>query len=171
MLSEIADHIQPGLKVLFVGFNPSLRSGETGHHYANPRNRFWTILYRSGLTERLYHAAEDQDLLALGYGFTNIVSRPTRTAAEISTAEYAEGRIKLLHKITLSQPQVVCFVGKGVYKAFSGKDAVWGYQAEPIVEGTLVFVAPSSSGLVRMKLEEVIDIYRRLAIGLTRPDR
>ncbi|MCG7408899.1 mismatch-specific DNA-glycosylase [Paenibacillus sp. ACRRX] len=171
MLAAIPDHIQQGLKVLFVGFNPSLRSGETGHHYANPRNRFWTILYRSGLTDRLYHADEDQDLIALGYGFTNIVSRPTRTAAEISTEEYAAGRINLLRKITLYRPQVVCFVGKGVYHAFSSKDAVWGYQSEPIVEGTAAFVAPSSSGLVRMKLEEIVDIYRQLAVGLALPKR
>ena len=43
-MEPIPDHIKENLKVLFVGFNPSIRSSETGHHYANPTNRFWTIL-------------------------------------------------------------------------------------------------------------------------------
>ena len=73
----VPDYLRPGLKILFVGFNPSLRSAEVGHHYANPNNRFWTIIYRAGLTTRKYLPQEDHRLLELGYGFTNIVERPT----------------------------------------------------------------------------------------------
>lgn len=39
----------------------------------------------------------------------------------------------------------------------------WGFQDEPVVEGVRDFVAPSSSGLVRMKLEEIVSIYAQLA--------
>lgn len=77
-MDEIPDHLDHGLQIVFIGFNPSIRSGEVGHHYANPRNNFWRILHQSGLTPRLYDASEDGDLLKLGYGFTNIVARPTR---------------------------------------------------------------------------------------------
>jgi TDG/mug DNA glycosylase family protein len=94
-MQPIPDHLAYDLDILFVGFNPSLKSSETGHHYANPHNRFWKILYQSGLTPRLYKAEEDGDLLRLGYGLTNIVERPTRSAAEISKEEYAEGKEKL----------------------------------------------------------------------------
>lgn len=163
-MNPIPDHLAWGLDVLFVGFNPSPRSGETGHHYANPRNRFWTILYRAGLTPRLYRAEEDGELLKLGYGFTNIVARLTPTAADITAAEYAEGRQLLRRKIETYRPQTVCFVGKGVYEAYSGRRGVgWGFQEEQVVEGVRDFVAPSSSGLVRMKLEEIVDIYAQLA--------
>lgn len=163
-MNPIPDHLAWGLDVLFVGFNPSPRSGETGHHYANPRNRFWTILYRAGLTPRLYRAEEDGELLKLGYGFTNIVARPTPTAADITAAEYAEGRQLLRRKIETYRPQIVCFVGKGVYEAYSGRRGVgWGFQEEPVVEGVRDFVAPSSSGLVRMKLEEIVGVYAQLA--------
>ncbi|UHA75087.1 mismatch-specific DNA-glycosylase [Paenibacillus sp. 481] len=162
-LFEIPDHIAPQLRILFVGYNPSLKSGQTGHHYANPRNRFWTIIHQAGLTPRRYHAEEDSELLKLGYGFTNIVARPTRTAAEITRDEYAEGREQLRAKIERFRPQYVCFVGKGVYEAYSGrKDAVWGIQPESIVAGVRDFVAPSSSGLVRMPLAEIVSIYRGL---------
>lgn len=162
-MPNIPDHIAPGLRILFVGFNPSIRSGETGHHYANPRNRFWTILHQAGLTPRLYKADEDGSLLELGYGFTNIVARPTGTAAEITANEYAEGREALRRKIEKYRPRIVCFVGKGVYEAYSGRrDVAWGFQAEPVVPGVREFVAPSSSGLVRMKLDEIVRLYLQL---------
>lgn len=162
-MEAIPDHIRKGLDILFVGYNPSIRSGQSGHHYANPNNRFWNILFQSGLTTRKYKPEEDASLLNLGYGFTNIVARPTRTAAEISKEEYEEGRTILKEKIECYRPKVVCFVGKGVYEQYSGKkQRTWGLQSDSVVPGIHEFVAPSSSGLVRMKLEEVVDIYRKI---------
>ncbi|OCA85018.1 mismatch-specific DNA-glycosylase [Pseudobacillus wudalianchiensis] len=162
-MEPIRDHLREDLDILFVGFNPSLRSGETGHHFANPHNRFWTILHRAGLTERKYSSEEDASLLNIGYGLTNIVARPTRNAEEITKEEYDEGRERLKKKISLYKPRIVCFVGKGVYQQYSGRKKVpWGMQAESIVPGVLDFVAPSSSGLVRMKIDEIIAIYKEL---------
>ncbi|WP_379144046.1 mismatch-specific DNA-glycosylase [Paenibacillus sp. sgz500992] len=164
-MEEVTDHLDHGLQIVFIGFNPSLRSGEQGHHYANPRNNFWRILEQSGLTPRLYDASEDGELLKLGYGFTNIVVRPTRGAEDITREEYTEGRELLRAKLKLYRPEVACFVGKGVYTEFSRKPkADWGFQEhiEPVVDGVREFVAPSSSGLVRMPLPEIVAIYRRL---------
>lgn len=159
----VPDHLRPGLRIVFTGFNPSLRSAETGHHYANPNNRFWTILFRSGLTSRLYCPEEDQDLLELGYGFSNIVARPSRAAAEITREEYRQGRVLLQAKIEKYRPRIVCFVGKGVYQEYSGqREAEWGLQSRSIISGVKDFVAPSSSGLVRMSLDEVTVIYKEL---------
>ncbi|WP_438498197.1 mismatch-specific DNA-glycosylase [Paenibacillus sp. IHBB 3054] len=164
-MEEVPDHLDHGLQIVFIGFNPSLRSGELGHHYANPRNNFWRILEQSGLTPRLYDASEDGELLKLGYGFTNIVARPTRGAEDITREEYAEGRELLRAKLALYRPEVACFVGKGVYTEFSRKPkADWGFQEhiELVVDGVREFVAPSSSGLVRMPMPEIVGIYRRL---------
>jgi TDG/mug DNA glycosylase family protein len=159
-IKPISDHLKEQLNILFVGYNPSIRSGETGHHYANPNNRFYRILVQAGLTPRLYKPQEDQDLLELGYGFTNIVARPSLTAAEITPEEYRQGRIILREKIQNMRPRVVCFVGKGVYEQYSGRRGMaWGSQPEPIVPGVVEYVCPSSSGLVRMKLEEMVAIY------------
>lgn len=162
-MNPVDDHLAENLKVLFVGFNPSIRSSELGHHYANPNNRFWKILYEAGLTERKYEAAEDAQLLEIGYGFTNIVERPTKAADEITKDEYREGREVLKQKIEMYRPKVVCFVGKGVYQEYSGrKSAPWGKQVDETVPGVIDFVAPSSSGLVRMKINEIVEIYRQL---------
>lgn len=162
-MEQIPDHLKEDLKVLFIGFNPSIRSGETGHHYANPTNRFWTIMHQSGLTERKYSAEEDHKLLDLGYGLTNISARPTKNAAEITKEEYEAGRKELNRKIRMYKPKIACFVGKGVYEQFSRKKNIaWGVQNSSVVPGTLDFVAPSSSGLVRMKTAEIAAIYREL---------
>ncbi len=166
-MPEIEDHLDYGLSVLFIGFNPSLRSGETGHHYANPRNNFWRILEDSKLTSRRYSPTEDRDLLKLGFGFTNIVSRPTRGVEDIDREEYREGRKILRAKLTEYLPKVACYVGKGVYTEFTGrKQANWGFQPESAVDGVIDFVAPSSSGLVRMPMREIIGIYTELRFYL-----
>jgi len=166
-MEPIPDHLREGLKILFVGYNPSIRSSETGHHYANPNNRFWTILYQAGITPRKFKPEEDKSLLSMGFGFTNIVARPTKTAAEITKEEYERGKIILKDKIMHYRPKVVCFVGKGVYEQYSGKRQVsWGIQPEPVVSEVHEFVAPSSSGLVRMKIEEVVGIYKGILMLL-----
>ena len=160
---EIPDSIAPGLSILFIGYNPSLRSGELGHHYAGRGNRFWKLLHDAGLTPRLYKPDEDCTLLALGYGFTNIVSRPTRRADEITRAEYAAGRVELRKKVESYRPRVCCFVGKGVYEQYAGcRQTDWGVQAEQAVPGVIDFVAPSSSGLVRMPYADILAIYKQL---------
>lgn len=162
-MHPIPDHLDYGLAILFIGYNPSVRSGETGHHYANPNNRFWNIICQAGLTPRKYKPEEDGELLKLGYGFTNIVARPTRTAAEIMKEEYKEGRLRLMRTIGQYRPKVACFVGKGVYEQYSGsKEIEWGAQRRPLVPDVVEFVAPSSSGLVRMPVEEITDIFRGL---------
>ncbi|MGE7878919.1 G/U mismatch-specific DNA glycosylase [Peribacillus muralis] len=166
-MEEIDDHLRKNLDILFVGFNPSIRSGETGHHYANPTNRFWKILYESGLTPRKFHPHEDLTLLDLGYGFTNIVSRPTKGADDITKEEYIDGRKQLKSKIEKYKPKLVCFVGKGVYQQYrQSRNIAWGLQENPQSNASMEFVAPSSSGLVRMKIEEIIEIYRELPILL-----
>ncbi|WP_172844415.1 mismatch-specific DNA-glycosylase [Tumebacillus algifaecis] len=165
----IPDSIKKGLRILFIGYNPSLTSGEIGHNYAGRGNRFWRLLHDAGLTPRLIKPAEDRDLLEIGYGFTNIVARSTRRADEITRQEYAEGRVRLRELISEHTPMVACFVGKGVYEEYNGHRSIpWGVQPESAVPGVIDFVAPSSSGLVRMKYEDILEIYRELSVLVNR---
>jgi TDG/mug DNA glycosylase family protein len=106
-------------------------------------------------------------LLDLGYGFTNIVSRPTKGADDITKEEYIKGRKQLKRKIKKYKPKLVCFVGKGVYQEYRQLRKIsWGLQEEPTSNETMEFVAPSSSGLVRMPINEIIEIYSELPILL-----
>ncbi|MRH44091.1 G/U mismatch-specific DNA glycosylase [Aquibacillus halophilus] len=162
MLTPIPDHLRKNLSILFVGFNPSICSSETGHHFANPNNRFWKILHEANLTPRKLLPEEDRQLLEFGYGLTNIVSRPTKEAAEITKVEYEQGRKLLFKKISFYKPKLICFVGKGVYQEFSKQKKVnWGLQENSVTDA-FEFVAPSSSGLVRMKQNEIVEIYSRI---------
>jgi double-stranded uracil-DNA glycosylase len=164
-MQPLPDHLRKDLDIVFIGFNPSLKSGEVGHNYANRSNRFWKILHLSGLTPRQYAPEEDSSLLKLGYGLTNIVERPTKEAADITKEEYEEGRGILNQKLQNYSPHIACYVGKGVYQQFSQKRKIsWGVQEESLVGGVIDFVAPSSSGLVRMKIDEIVDIYKELAL-------
>lgn len=170
----ITERLRPNLRILFIGFNPSLTSHERGFNYAGKNNRFYRVLYASGLTTRLYAPEESPTLLDnYGYGFTNIVARPTKRADELTAAEYAQGREILREKLIHYQPHIACYVGKGVYQQFSRRHTgvPWGFQADDVLRGVRDFVAPSTSGLVRMSLAEQTLIYQQLAANASDPRR
>ena len=104
--------IGPGLKVLFCGINPGLYSAATGFHFARPGNRFWPALHAAGFTPRLFHPSENERLLELGYGLTNLVNRATAAADELSPAELVAGGEILAAKVRRFRPGVVAFVGR-----------------------------------------------------------
>ena len=150
-MNPVPDIIDHNLKILFIGFNPGLRSAQTGHHFAGPSNRFWRLLYESGFTKHKLTPEEDGQLLQYGFGITNIVSRPTRAATEITKDEYTSGTGILEQKLKTYRPQIACYVGIGVYRRFARQqDIQCGLQAVNIVPGVLDFVVSSPSGLNRI---------------------
>ncbi|WP_306307184.1 mismatch-specific DNA-glycosylase [Alicyclobacillus acidiphilus] len=161
-----------GMQLLFVGFNPSPKSAETGWNYAGPNNRFYRILLHAGLTRRLFHPSEGRTLLAeYGYGFTNLVKRPTRLASEVTREEYVEGAKRLGEVLNRYEPDMVCFVGKGVYLPFASvfhlpRKVDWGFLQTEHSFPARLFVGPGTSGLVRMKFDDQVAIYRELATAL-----
>jgi TDG/mug DNA glycosylase family protein len=144
---ELGAIVGPGLRVLFVGINPSLRSAEVGHHFARPGNRFWPTLHTAGFTPRRLRPDEDLELPSFGIGVTNIAFRPTRAAAELSAEELREGAAELERTVAEHRPRVVAIVGVTAYRtAFSRPRAEWGLQPERIGERP-VWVLPNPSGL------------------------
>src|SRR3984893_9393643 len=87
------------LRVLFCGINPSLYSAATGWHFARPGNRFWPALHQSGFTGRQLRPDEQDQLLTLGLGITNVVARATARADELDAAELREGGRTLITKV------------------------------------------------------------------------
>lgn len=159
----VPDLLGPGLELLFVGFNPSPRSAESGHHYAGPGNQFWRLLFAAGLVPRPLAPADGGELPALGVGSTNLVARPTRGADDLTRAELRAGTPRLAALVDRYGPRVVAYTGKGVYLAASGRSrASWGPQ-EASLFGARDVVLPSPSGRVRMTFEEKLPHYRRLA--------
>src|SRR4051812_11547667 len=89
--TTIPDVIVPDLRVLFCGINPGLYTAAVGYHFGRPGNRFWPTLHATGFTPRLFAPSEQHELLALGYGITNVVDRASATAEELTQEEIIEG--------------------------------------------------------------------------------
>lgn len=159
----LRDVVAPRLKVLFVGINPGLYSGWSGHHFARPGNRFWRALHAAGFTARVLHPSEQRELLRDGYGVTNLVNRATATADALAPAEFVAGRQHLAAKVRRYRPRIVAFLGMGAYcHAFALKTTRPGRQGQRF-EGAKVWVLPNPSGLnANYQLPALIKLFRQL---------
>jgi double-stranded uracil-DNA glycosylase len=120
-VSEVTllDLLRPGLKIVFVGINPSLFSAQRGHYFARTTNRFWPCLSRSVLSLEARQALgvdilkpeHDRVLPDYGFGFTDLVKRPTARADQLDPAELAAGVVDLAAKLEREQPRIACFHG------------------------------------------------------------
>ncbi len=138
--------VAPGLRVVFCGINPGLYTAWAGHHFARPGNRFWPALHRSGFTPRQLAPAEQDELLALGLGITNVVARATATAAELGRDELRAGGRDLVAFVGRWEPAYLAVLGVTAYRtAFDAPGAAVGPQ--PGLGGTRVWVLPNPSGL------------------------
>src|SRR5688500_5639957 len=102
---QLPDILAPNLDVLFCGINPSLYSAAVGHHFARPGNRFWPALHRSGFTPRQFSPFEDDTLLDLKLGLTNIAPRASARADELGTTELLAGAKLLERKLHKYKPR------------------------------------------------------------------
>lgn len=152
--------------MLFVGINPGIRSATVGHHFAGYSNRFWKLLYESGLLPEPIGAADDERLPDWGYGITNLVPRPTPGIDTLAREEYRAGLIVLRRKVRRWQPDLVALVGATLYRAISGRRLAtptpMGLQEERF-EGAQLFVLPNPSGRnANFSYEEMLAAFRGL---------
>jgi len=134
-------------RILFVGINPSLTSARVGHHFAGPGNPFYRLLHAAGLVPDALTFVDDVRLPELGLALTNIATRATREASELTADDYARGRKRLARTIAQIQPSVVAFVGGTAYRQFFGPSAGPGPGPKPERIGdAAVFVVPNPSG-------------------------
>ena len=150
----LADSVGPGMRLLVCGVNPSLYSADAGVGYARPGNRFWPAALSAGA------AVVDRDpvaALAGGLGMTDFAKRATRTAAEVSRAEYEAGFARVTRLVGWLDPGAVCFVGLSGWRTVVDRHAVAGVQPGTI-GGRAAYVMPSTSGLnARTSLAELAD--------------
>ncbi|KAL1857485.1 uracil DNA N-glycosylase Thp1 [Diaporthe australafricana] len=117
-LPPLPDALAPNLLALFCGLNPGVRTAQTGHAYNHPSNLFWKLMHSSGVLPVRCAATEDRTLPArFRLGLTNIVSRPSRSGAELSRAEMDAGVGALEAKVRRWRPEVVCVVGKSIWES------------------------------------------------------
>jgi TDG/mug DNA glycosylase family protein len=162
------DILRPGLRVVFVGYNPSLPAWRTGHYYANPGNRFYRLLFESGLTPRLLTPIEDRTLLEFGIGATDLLADPSALASDIPSHRYRAAASALLAKLEAVAPLAVCFNGLGAFRhCFGRKPGRIGLQPGLVIGSSAVFAVPSTSGLVNGRSAERLAAFRDLAEWLS----
>lgn len=159
----LPDVIAPDLDVVFCGINPGLYTAAVGHHFGRPGNRFWPALHASGFTPRLLSPYEEQEILGLGFGITNLVARATAAADELSPEELAAGGKILAAKIKRYRPRFVAVLGIGAYRVALGRPrAALGLQAESL-GATKLWVLPSPSGLnAHYQAHDLAKMFREL---------
>lgn len=113
---RLPDYIEPGLRVLFVGINPGLRSAALGHHFAGHSNRFWNLLFESRLVTEPLTYREDHRMLEWELGLTNIIQRPSAGIDVLRPREYATGKKRLLGTVVRYRPQIVALLGVTIYR-------------------------------------------------------
>ena len=140
----LADTVGPGMRLLVCGVNPSWYSADAGVGYARPGNRFWPAAMAAGIV------TVDRDpvaaLVGHGVGMTDFVKRPSRTAAEVTGAEYRRGFERVERLVAWLRPGAVLFTGLSGWRDVVNPKAVAGVQPEAI-GGRPAYVMPSTSGL------------------------
>ncbi len=164
----LPDVARAGLDVLFTGINPGLYTVWAGHHFARPGNRFWPALHRSGFTSRLLTPAEQDELLDLGLGITNVAPRATARADELTAAELLAGGRELRVKVLRLRPRWLAVCGVTAYRtAFQQPRAGVGRQ-DLVLGGTRVWVLPNPSGLnAHYSAQALAEEFTRLREAVT----
>ena len=180
---RLQDRIRPGLRVLFVGINPGVRSAMTGHHFAGYSNRFWKLLYESGLVPEPMTFEHDDRLPQFGFGMTNLIARPSPGIDDLLRSEYVDGWKALAAKIRRYRPEIVALVGVTLYRAIEPLIAAdgerparsaamrLGLQATTIHDAQ-VFVLPNPSGRnANFSYAEMLAAFRLLRRRISGPPR
>lgn len=158
MHQQLRDYLRPGLKVVFVGFNPGKRSCLVGHYYAGKGNQFWDLLFESELVQEKLTYEDDHRLPKFGVGLTDVVKRCTSLASDLRADDYRQGVPRLLSRLREKAPRVraIAFNGIGAYRNFGklagerfrSRPIQWGLQPETLtLAGASIFVLPCTSAL------------------------
>ncbi|MDT5019702.1 MAG: double-stranded uracil-DNA glycosylase [Mycobacterium sp.] len=165
------DILTEGLDVVFCGLNYAASAVQDGYHFSHRNNRFWPVLHLAGFTEVRLQPADQRRLLDYGCGVTAVVRRPTRSASEVSPAEFRCARPEFEAKIHRYAPRMVAFLGKRALACMVGaSDVDWG-RYSPGFAGTGAWVVPNPSGLnIGFSLDQLVDSYSALRQALSTPE-
>lgn len=171
-MDTLPDYLAPGLRLLSVGINPSLRAVREGFYFPNPQNRFWPALNASGLLAAPVTpgpAAMNLILARDRIGFTDLCKTASSMAHHLRAADYRAGAKHLAVVVADCRPPLLWFHGATAYRAFCrhvlAQQAVIAPGLQPqTFAGARIFVSPNPSPAnARYSLAQLIDSYRQLA--------
>lgn len=139
----LPDVLAPGLKVVFCGTAVGRASAKRGAYYAGPGNRFWSVLYRVGLTPRLFEPQEFPHLLDFEIGLTDLAKHTSGADTSLGSSDFGVAAFE--RRIARCAPKVLAFNGKKAAQTFYGRSVSYGRQTDGVAD-TTTFVLPSTSG-------------------------
>lgn len=146
-MSVLPDVLRPGLEVVFCGTAAGRASARAGAYYAGPGNRFWEILFETGLTPRRLEPHEFREAADYGIGLTDAVKTASGPDASLPARAFDPDRLRRL--VLEFEPSALAFNGKRSARSFLDSTNV-GYGRQPgRLGGSAVFVLPSTSGAAR----------------------
>ena len=164
----LGDILARGLKLVFVGFNPSTIAWRAGHYYANPVNNFYRLLHRHGLTPVELPPKEDRRLLEFGIGVVDLLAgKHSPHAGDYPASAYRHAVPNLERRLSRVRPQLVCFNGLGVARFALGEGARLGATGV-VFAGAEAFVVPSTSGAANGKWKEREMAFAHLSEALAK---
>lgn len=155
----LPDLMRPGLRLVICGSAAGLKSAERGAYYAGPGNRFWTMLFRTGLTPRILQPSDFPRLHDYEIGLTDIAKKNFGADSSLTRKDFDPARLKC--SILAHQPRILAFNGKRAAAAYFGGKVAYGYQAGAEIGLTRIYVGPSTSGAARRFWDE--EIWQQIA--------
>lgn len=108
----LTDLLRPGLRAVIVGINPAPASVQAGHYYQGRAGQiFFRRLGAVGLLPE-GPGFEDDRAFDAGIGFTDVVKRPTRGEADVTTQELEHGKSLLQPRLASAAAPLLIFVFK-----------------------------------------------------------
>lgn len=168
----IPELVSPYTRLLFVGFNPGLRSVAVQAPFALRSNRFWPTLYRAGILDRVVNASEglgDDDrahLFERGVGITSLVREATARADELTTAQLVAGAEELTERVSSLRAGVVAILGITAYRIAFGRPVVLPNPQVDRIGPSAAWVLPNPSGLnAHASAAALATTYREAAVA------
>ena len=146
-MTILPDVLAPGLKIVFCGTAAGTASARARAYYAGPGNRFWDMLFETGLTPKRLEPAQFQDVIGYGIGLTDMVKTASGSDASLPSQAFDPDRLRA--RILELNPGILAFNGKRSAQSFLDASKVeYGPQATQL-GSTALFVLPSTSGAAR----------------------
>lgn len=143
-MTILPDILAENLNIIFCGTAAGNKSAQVRQYYAGRGNKFWPILYETGLTPRLLSPHEFPTLPQYGLGLTDLAQGTSGSDASLKKTDYDVPGFR--ERVLRAAPRVIAFNGKNAAKFYYARSAVsYGLQDDMLGQSA-VFVLPSTSG-------------------------
>ncbi len=160
-IETLKEFLGPGLRAVFVGINPALVSVKAEHYFQGKLGQqFWRRLEKYGILESLPRGREDEAAFAQGFGFADVVRRPTSRSDELGCQDFAGCAEMLVQRLSVcaDRPLIVFVFRKAALLA----------EAALRSNGYETFVMPGpyeKSERIALKMHELKSLILRRPVG------